>query len=169
MATSASPASFLIRLDPRLREGLQQQIYRSVRRAILDGVLAPGARVPSSRALATDLEGHFARHLRRMRVVYRERLEALVAAAERFCGGVLRVRPVQTGLHALADVAGVDAVRVSREAAARGVEAAPLAAYFAGTERGASGLVLGFGVVRPDASRRGMERLAMAIEAARRR
>ena len=104
-----------------------------------------------------------------MRVVYRERLEALVAAAERFCGGVLRVRPVQTGLHALADVAGVDAVRVSREAAARGVEAAPLSAYFAGAERGASGLVLGFGVVRPDASRRGMERLAMAIEAAGRR
>jgi len=109
------------------------------------------------------------RHLRRIRVAYRERLEAMAAAAERFCGGVLRVRPAQTGLHALADVAGVDAVRVSREAAARGVEAASLSAYFAGTERGASGLVLGFGVVRSDASWRGMECLAMAIEAARRR
>ena len=115
------------------------------------------------------LEGHFGRHLRRMRLAYRERLEALIAAAERFCGGALRVRPVQTGLHALADLAGVDAVRVAREAALRGVEAAPLSAYFAGTGRGANGLVLGFGVVRPDASRRGMERLAMAIEAARRR
>jgi DNA-binding transcriptional MocR family regulator len=76
---------------------------------------------------------------------------------------------VQTGLHALADVTGVDAARVSREAALRGVEAAPLSAYFAGATRGANGLVLGFGVVRPDASRRGMERLAAAIDAARQR
>ena len=55
MATSPSPASFFVRLDPRLREGLQQQIYGSVRRAILEGVLTPGTRLPSSRALATDL------------------------------------------------------------------------------------------------------------------
>ena len=55
MATSPSPASFFVRLDPRLGEGLQQQIYGSVRRAILEGVLAPGTRIPSSRALATDL------------------------------------------------------------------------------------------------------------------
>src|SRR5262245_46960425 len=45
----------LIRIDNRTRAGLQQQIYDSVRRAILDGVLAPGPRLPSSRALATDL------------------------------------------------------------------------------------------------------------------
>jgi GntR family transcriptional regulator / MocR family aminotransferase len=115
------------------------------------------------------VEGHFARHVRRMRMAYRERLEALTAAAERYCGGALRVRPVQTGLHALADLRGVDAVRVSEEAAARGVEAAPLSAYFAGAEGATSGLVLGFAAVRPDAARRGMERLAMAIEAARRR
>jgi GntR family transcriptional regulator / MocR family aminotransferase len=112
-------------------------------------------------------EGHFARHVRRMRVVYRERLEALVAAATRLCGGALAVRPVQTGLHALADLHGVDAGRVSREAATRGVEAAPLSAYFAGGGP-APGLVLGFAAVRPEVSRRGMERLAAAIEAARR-
>jgi GntR family transcriptional regulator / MocR family aminotransferase len=115
------------------------------------------------------VEGHFARHLRRMRMAYRERLEALTEAAERYCRGALRVRPVRTGLHALADLEGVDAVRVSREAAARGVEATPLSAYFAGRERGANGLVLGFGAVRPDAAKRGMERLAAAIEASRRR
>jgi GntR family transcriptional regulator/MocR family aminotransferase len=49
------PASLLIRLDGRLRAGLQQQIYGSIRRAILDGVVAPGTRLPSSRALAVDL------------------------------------------------------------------------------------------------------------------
>jgi GntR family transcriptional regulator / MocR family aminotransferase len=111
-------------------------------------------------------EGHFARHLRRMRVVYQERLEALVASAERLCRGALRVRTVRTGLHALADLDGVDAERVSREAAARGVEAAPVSAYFAGRAGALNGLVLGFGAVRPEAARRAMEALAAAIEAA---
>jgi GntR family transcriptional regulator/MocR family aminotransferase len=114
-------------------------------------------------------EGHFARHLRRMRVAYRERLEALTAAAERFCRGVLRVRPVRTGLHAIADLDGVEAERVSREAAARGVEAAPLAAYYAGRSQPVNALVLGFGAARPDASSRAIERLAAAIQAAGRR
>jgi GntR family transcriptional regulator/MocR family aminotransferase len=114
-------------------------------------------------------EGHFARHLRRMRLVYQERLEALKAAAERCCRGVLSLRPVRTGLHALADLEGVDAVRVVREAAARGVETASAAAYCAARTPAVNALVLGFGAVRPEASRRGMERLAAAIEAARRR
>ena len=55
------------------------------------------------------------------------------------------------------------------EAAARGVEATPASAYFAGRAGAVNGLVLGFGAVRPDVARRGMERLASAIEAARRR
>ncbi len=42
-------------IDPRSREPLQAQIYACIRRAILDGVLGPGARLPSSRALADDL------------------------------------------------------------------------------------------------------------------
>src|SRR5262245_60282793 len=44
-----------VRLDPRAAEPLQAQICASIRRAILDGVLPPGARMPSSRALADDL------------------------------------------------------------------------------------------------------------------
>ena len=115
------------------------------------------------------VEGHFARHLRRMRVAYRERLEALTAAAPRYCGGALRLRPARTGLHAVADLDGRDAARVSREAVARGVEAMPLSAYFAGgaPARQRPGARLRGGA--PRAARRGMERLAAAIEAARRR
>jgi len=44
-----------IRVDPRQRESLQLQIYESVRKAILGGVLTPGARLPSSREIADDL------------------------------------------------------------------------------------------------------------------
>lgn len=53
MATS--PASLFIRIDAQLPDRLQQQIYASIRRAILDGVVVPGTRLPSSRALAGDL------------------------------------------------------------------------------------------------------------------
>jgi GntR family transcriptional regulator/MocR family aminotransferase len=110
-------------------------------------------------------EGHYERHLRRMRAVYRERLEGMMAAAERFCGGVLRVRPVLTGLHPVADLEGVDDERVSREAMARGTEAMPLSMYFGG-HTSANGLLLGFAPIRPEDSADGMRRLAAAIEAA---
>jgi GntR family transcriptional regulator/MocR family aminotransferase len=113
-------------------------------------------------------EGHFERHLRRMRAVYRERLEGLVDAAERYCGGALRLRPVVTGLHAVADLDGVDDERVFEQAAARGVEATPLSMYFRNKATAPNGVMLGFGTVRPDAAREGMQRLAAAIEAAQR-
>ena len=84
------------------------------------------------------VDGHFARHLRRMRLVYRERLEALDAAAERCCRGALRLRPVRTGLHALADLDGVDAVARGRRRRRRaGSRWRPLSAYCAVAHRGA--------------------------------
>ncbi|HJZ76102.1 MAG TPA: PLP-dependent aminotransferase family protein [Vicinamibacterales bacterium] len=120
-------------------------------------------------------EGHFDRHLRRMRAAYRERLDALTDAAARHCGGALALRPVRTGLHAVADLMSVDAERVHQAAAARGVEVTPLAHYYLGRPRSmmadarsTNAIVLGFGSVRPDALRRGMEQLASAIEAAER-
>src|SRR5262249_59009539 len=64
-------------------------------------------------------EGHFDRHLRRMRAAYRERLDAFTDAAARWCQGGLALRPVRTGLHAVADLTGVDAGRGGREANAR--------------------------------------------------
>ncbi len=114
------------------------------------------------------VEGHFARHLRRMRARYRERLEAVSAAAKRFCASALRLRPVQTGLHVVADLEGVGAVAVAREAAARGVEVTPLSAYYARPARAPDALVLGFAAARPEAATRAMERVAAAIQAARR-
>ena len=116
--------------------------------------------------------GHFDRHLRRMRAAYHERLDALTEAAGRCCDGGLTLRPVRTGLHAVADLSSVDAERVSHEAAARGVEVTPLAHYYIGRPRSigenqsTNAIVLGFASVRPEAIRRGMEQLAAAIDAA---
>src|SRR5262249_1559153 len=54
MATHRT-GDLLIRLDRRAGTALQRQIYSEIRRAVLDGVVQPGARLPSSRALADDL------------------------------------------------------------------------------------------------------------------
>jgi GntR family transcriptional regulator/MocR family aminotransferase len=120
-------------------------------------------------------EDHYERHLRRMRAAYRERLDAMVSAAARYCGGALRVRPVLTGLHAVADLDEVHDGRVAREAIARGVEAMPLSMYASDSSDynnsrehgGANGLLLGFAPIRPDDAADGMRRLAASIEAAR--
>lgn len=113
-------------------------------------------------------EGHYERHLRRMRRVYRERLEALQQAARRHCAGALKLRPALTGLHAVADLEEADARQVFAAAARHGVEVMPLAAYGFGHARVPHALVLGFGAVRADAMDAGMERLAAAIDDARR-
>ena len=113
-------------------------------------------------------DGHFGRHLRRMQSTYRERLEAIVDAAQSLCGGALRIRPVRTGLHLVADLADVDADAVFAGAIDAGVEAMSLSRYYYGGGEAVNGLILGFGAVRPDDARRGMEKLASVIESVRR-
>jgi GntR family transcriptional regulator / MocR family aminotransferase len=113
--------------------------------------------------------GAFERHLRRMRAEYRRRLAALVTAAATHGRGLLTLRPVTTGLHAVADVPGVDDQAVFREAVARGVEVMPLSAYaFDRRRRPVQGLVLGFAATPPDLFDAGMQKLAAAIRAAQR-
>src|SRR5262245_47519080 len=45
----------LIRLEPAAGELLNRQVYRALRSLILEGRLAAGGRLPSTRALAADL------------------------------------------------------------------------------------------------------------------
>ncbi|MPZ17380.1 MAG: aminotransferase class I/II-fold pyridoxal phosphate-dependent enzyme [Luteitalea sp.] len=162
--------SFSKTLFPALRLG-----FLIVPRGLREPFLAMRRSAPASPPLLDQLvladlmsDGHFDGHLRRMRAAYRERLESLVDAADRYCRGALRLRPVRTGLHAVADLEDVDAESVFDEAAARGVEVMPLSAYYAERPSGANGLVLGFGAVRGEELFQGMEQLAAAIDAARR-
>ncbi len=111
--------------------------------------------------------GHYARHIRRMQAAYAERLEALRRAIER-SGAPLRLRPVQSGMHAVVDVIGVSAERLHAEAAALGVESMPLSAYYFGASDRPNALLLGFGAATPAAIRAGVSRLARAIESVKR-
>jgi GntR family transcriptional regulator/MocR family aminotransferase len=97
-------------------------------------------------ALAAFLrEGHFARHLRRMRGVYLKRRDALLAGLARHCGARLTVHNADAGLHVAVMLApGLDDEDVVRRMARRGLTATALSACYMGTAR-RSGLLLGFG------------------------
>ena len=90
-------------------------------------------------------EGHFARHLRRMRGVYRARRDALLTGLARHCANQLSVINADAGLHVAALLEnGLDDRDVVRRMAVRGLTATPLSSCYAGGS-GRSGLLLGFG------------------------
>ena len=97
-------------------------------------------------ALAEFLrEGHFARHLRRMRPVYLERRDALLTGLARHCGDRVTVHNADAGLHLAALLpAGFDDREVVRRMAIRGLTATALSTCYAG-KAARSGLLLGFG------------------------
>jgi GntR family transcriptional regulator/MocR family aminotransferase len=111
-------------------------------------------------------EGHFGRHLRRMREVYAERLSVLLECARHSLTGLLEISGVEAGLQTVAWLpSGLDSELVAAVAAEREVEVTPLGRYSQGRmER--EGLHLGFAAVDPKEIRRGVRELAIALESA---
>jgi GntR family transcriptional regulator/MocR family aminotransferase len=110
-------------------------------------------------------EGHFARHIRRTRVLYAARQAALVDAAQRELAGLLEVGPAEAGMHLVGYLPeGVDDRVASRRAAAYQVDVPPLAAFaLASPQRG--GLLLGYAAVSQAEIYAGVRRLAAALRA----
>jgi GntR family transcriptional regulator/MocR family aminotransferase len=127
------------------------------------GTTGNPASILEQAALAAFIsDGNFARHLRRMRVAYRERAEAFVEALRATCYPALSAGPCDTGMQACATLATGSDRRVRDAAAARGIETAALSDYYLGRAR-ARGLVFGFGCVRPAALRAGCRELAAVL------
>jgi len=109
-------------------------------------------------------EGHFVRHVRRMRALYLERRDALQDAVSRRLGGVVELGPAEAGMHVLGWLpSGVDDARVSAALADAGVEAPPLSRYaLRPLERG--GLLLGYAGFSDRALRAAVDRAAPELE-----
>jgi GntR family transcriptional regulator/MocR family aminotransferase len=108
-------------------------------------------------------EGHFARHIRRMREVYAERLNVLLKAARERLDGLVEISNVEAGLQTVGWLrGGIAAEDVARAAAERNVEVMPLRRYAYGRARG-NGIVLGFAAVEPKELKRGVEELAAVL------
>jgi GntR family transcriptional regulator/MocR family aminotransferase len=108
------------------------------------------------------IEGHFARHIRRMRELYAERLQVLLESAKERFSGLLEISSVEAGLQTIGWLKrGVRAQRIAELAVSRNVEVVPLEVYASGRSRRSSeGLVLGFAAVDPRELRRGVEQLS---------
>ena len=110
-------------------------------------------------------EGHFGRHLRRMREVYAERLAVLLEAAREKLGGLLEISAIEAGLQTVGWLRdGIDGESATRAAAVRGVDVFPLSRYTRGSVA-REGLQLGFAAVDAREIRRGVQELAVALEA----
>ena len=98
-------------------------------------------------AVMTDFirEGHFARHIRKMRALYTERRTALLQAIHGQLNDKLEVIGTEAGMHLVALLPpGVDDVALSIKAAENGVSARPLSPCYA-SPPARGGLILGYG------------------------
>jgi GntR family transcriptional regulator/MocR family aminotransferase len=108
-------------------------------------------------------EGHFGRHLRRMRQVYAERRSVLQECAQKTLAGLLEITGVEAGLQTAAWLCGsLDGESAAAAAAKRNVDVTPLSRYYQGKEMRA-GLHLGFAAVNTKEIRRGVQELAVAL------
>jgi len=114
-------------------------------------------------------EGHFARHVRRMRELYAERLSVLIGSARERLTGLLEIPEIEAGLRTVGWLqGGLLAERAAQAAAKYEVEVVPLSRYAYG-RASREGIVLGFAAVDARELRRGVEQLARALEGCLRR
>jgi GntR family transcriptional regulator/MocR family aminotransferase len=105
-------------------------------------------------------EGHFGRHLRRMRNLYAERRAALLAAMAEL---PLTIDAAETGMHCIGWLpAGMNDQSVARRAALHEVDVTPLS-KFSIAPMTRQGLLLGYAGVDEQAIWAGARRLAIAL------
>ncbi|HEX3086900.1 MAG TPA: PLP-dependent aminotransferase family protein [Pyrinomonadaceae bacterium] len=116
-------------------------------------------------------EGHFARHIRRMRSIYAERQNVVIEALKRETGDLLKVRRTDAGIHVKALLADdIDDQAVAEEAIRLGIFAQALSTFYQGEPALAHrGLVLGYGAYQPQQLREGAIQLAKALHNVRRK
>lgn len=89
-------------------------------------------------------EGHFARHVRRMRQLYEKRQEILVSECKKHLKGLLEVEKTDAGMHVVGWLPeGVDDRTISEKAAERNLKLAPVSGY-SGKKMKRGGLILGY-------------------------
>lgn len=108
-------------------------------------------------------QGHFARHLRRTRKLYRQRRSTLVEAVHELLGDGFAVLGERAGLHLVVTLPpGRHDVEVATRALAEDVSVLPLSTCYLGPD-GLQGLVLGYGGVPVEEIPAAVRRLARVL------
>ncbi len=106
--------------------------------------------------------GHFAAHVRRMRVLYAERQALLIQCLERELSDAFEVSPDEAGMHIVVRFkphVPINDTELEHAAAAAGLSVHALSGYYAGDVR-ENGLILGYAGVEPRLIERGVKTLA---------
>jgi GntR family transcriptional regulator/MocR family aminotransferase len=108
--------------------------------------------------------GYLARHIRKMRAVYRARRESLLKTLTEDLSSWLRPIPSQYGLHIAATAStAVNLERVTEALLRRNLKLHTLSRYYVGRQTW-KGLIFGYGTVDVPAIRRGAALLREALE-----
>jgi GntR family transcriptional regulator/MocR family aminotransferase len=109
------------------------------------------------------VDGHLARHLRRMRDLYASRLEALIEGGNEYLGGLLEISNVRAGLYTVGFLKnGMTSREAEKAAAARGVEAIGIDRYTL-KRPDPKGVLLGFAAHTETAIRQALIQLSAAL------
>jgi GntR family transcriptional regulator/MocR family aminotransferase len=109
------------------------------------------------------VEGHLARHMRKMRELYGSRLAALIDGGNRYLSGLLEISNVRAGLYTIGFLTnGMTSRQAEKSAAVEGIEALGVDRYtFKRTDP--KGVVLGFAAYPEPAIRNALIQLAKAF------
>jgi GntR family transcriptional regulator/MocR family aminotransferase len=107
-------------------------------------------------------EGHFARHIRRMRSVYAERRGALIESIRAELGTTAEIAGAQAGMHLALMLNGIADRDIAERAARQKLWLSPLSSYYAGKAI-RRGFILGFGSTAPEGMRSAIRRLRACL------
>lgn len=108
-------------------------------------------------------EGHFARHIRRMRMIYSERRDVLVKALKSEFGSKVEIQGSEAGMQLVVTLPkGLRDGPLAERAAAQGLWLWPLSGCY--MEKARQGLVLGFGSTTPKEMPRAVGQLRAIME-----
>ena len=109
------------------------------------------------------VDGHLARHLRRMRTLYAGRLAALIEGGKQHLSGLLELSNVRAGLYTIGFLKnGMASRRAEKLVAAQGIEVLAVD-RFTLRRPDPKALLLGFAAYDEDAIRQGLIRVAKAL------
>jgi len=121
-----------------------------------------------SQAVLADFirEEHFSRHIRRMRLLYRERRSALVENLRDALGSGLEVTGEQAGMHLCMLLEGIGDREIARRAALDDLWLVPLSSSYADCRRSRHGFILGFGSTGAEEMPSAIKKLYLALDSA---
>lgn len=107
-------------------------------------------------------EGHWERHIRRMRTIYKKKHDALLQAVERHFGGRAVVAGQGAGLHLVLQLSGTSRgeTEIVDGARHKGIRLLPFSDFFVRSTPGSTMLLLGFGGMTADEIEQGVALLS---------